>query len=529
MEDLIVRSTQPENVYTNGFGEYFFEKAAEIGDSIFQIDGNTEEIETYDRVKTRTTRLAIGLRQLGLKPKDVVFICCYSGNDNIIPVLATLYLGGCVSSGDPRLTAEDTRYLIEQVEPKVIFVEQNSVLTIEKALKGSKLRPSIVVMGYHESYSCMSTLEAPHPEEVDFEPIKQTESDLAFILFSSGTTSVQKGVHVTNRYALNGGNIWMEANNLIPGVIMHFTSFFWGTAIMLTSACIVTGTARIVGKDITGERYLYLVDKYKMTYSFCSNTFTYQLTNLDEEVLKKYDTSSLVSFSVGGAVMQAAQIQRLRDILPHTKVTMTYGSTECNVICSFDISDDKAYRTKLVSSGQPVPGVEIKVVDLESGKLLGPHQEGEIRVRSSFAMSGYHKMESSEVFDEDGFIKVGDYGYYDGDKYIFVLGRIKSMFKYQYFQILPEAIEGILLLHPDVEEAVVFGVPHRVDNNHPGAVVVLKPNSDVTLEDLKSYCNSRLSNLHKLRAGLVILEKLPKTATGKIQRRIVRDNFIKMK
>ncbi|KAF7279373.1 hypothetical protein GWI33_007316 [Rhynchophorus ferrugineus] len=529
MRDLIIRGGMVGCIpHRMGFGEYFFYKAGTIRNNIFQIDGNTDEVETYGQVKTRTTRLALGLQQLGLKPKDVVFVCCHSGLDNIIPVLATLYLGGCVSSGDPRQTADDSRYLIEQVEPKVIFVEENSVYMIEKALEGSNLRPRIIVMGNSEQYLTMRQLEAPRPEEADFKPVRQTDTDLAFIIFSSGTTSAQKGIYITNNYALNGGSIWIESN-LTPGVIMHFTSFYWITAIMLTSACMVTGTAKVVGKEISGERYLYLVDKYKMTYSFCSNTFTYKLTSLDQKTLKKYDTSSLLSFTIGGAVMQKDQIQKLRDILPHTKVTMAYGSTECNILTFFDLRDEKAYKTKLMSSGKPSPGVEIKVVDLESGKLLGPNQEGEIRVKSQFIMGGYHKLEDPGVFDEDGFVKMGDLGYYDEDNYIYVLGRLKEMFKYQFFQILPETIENVLLSHPDVEEVVVFGVPHQVDNNHPGAAVVLKQNADVTEEELIDYCNSRVANYRKLRAGLVILDKIPRTATGKVQRRIVRDNFIKMR
>ncbi|KAF7279372.1 hypothetical protein GWI33_007315 [Rhynchophorus ferrugineus] len=530
MKDLIIRGPDCVHVPLKlGFAEYFFHKATDIGNKIFQIDGNTEKVETYGQVKTRTTRLALGLKQLGFKPKDVSFLCCHNGSDNIIPVLATLYLGGRVSSGDPRQTADDSRYLMEQVEPQVIFVEERSVQMIEEALKGSELHPRIIVIGDSDKYLTMKKLEEPHHDEAEFTPVKQTEDDIAFILFSSGTTSAQKGIYISNRFALNCGSIWKEGGNAVPGVTMHFTSFYWIIAIAMTSFCMITESAKVVGKNISAERYLKLVSKYKITFTICSNTFTYQLTNLDEKIRKKYDTTSLISFAVGGASVQLSQLLKLRQILPHTKVTMGYGSSENGMISGFNLREENAINSKPLSSGTPVPGLELKVVDLESGKLLGPNQQGEIRVKSRYTMSGYHKLNADDVFDENGFMKIGDYGYYDEDKYVYVLGRLKEMFKYQFFQILPETIEQMLIKHPAVQEAVVFGVPHAEDNNHPGAVVTLKPNVQVTPGELIEYCHSKVADYRKLRAGLVIMDAIPKTVTGKVQRRLVRDIFIKMK
>ena len=142
-------------------------------------------------------------------------------------------------------------------------------------------------------------------------------------------------------------------------------------------------------------------------------------------------------------------------------------------------------------------------------------------------MSGYHNLSKPDIFDEDGFYKTGDLGYYDTDKYIYVTDRLSEMFKYKTFQVSPSLVEHTLLNHPAVAEAVVFGVFHPVDMNHPAACVVLKSGMEADKYEIIEFVNSKVSDSHKLRDGLMIVDSIPKTPSGKIQRRSVRDLFIK--
>lgn len=134
-------------------------------------------------------------------------------------------------------------------------------------------------------------------------------------------------------------------------------------------------------------------------------------------------------------------------------------------------------------------------------------------------MNGYYKMDSSSAYDSEGFIKSGDIAYYDEEDCLFVVDRIKEMFKYKGWHILPAVLEGILLTHPAVKEAAVIGIPHELDGDHPMGIVALKKGyKDVTAEDIELYVRQRVSDNQRLRAGVKIVEKIARTATSKIRR-----------
>ncbi|XP_030767260.1 4-coumarate--CoA ligase 1-like isoform X1 [Sitophilus oryzae] len=527
MKDFIIRG--PKSSYKpipKGYAEYFFDIAEEFKDNILQIDGTTDESETYGQVKARSIKVALAIKKLGLKPKDVVLLCCKNDLNNIIPVLGTLYLGGYVSSAHPKQSLDDVKYFLGLVQPKLLFVDQDSVGLVEKAMELCGMKATIVVVGNSDKYPTMRSMESRfYEEEKSFSPIKQKGNDIAFILFTSGTTSSPKGIYISNRSALEGGRLIIENGYTKPGVLMNFTSFYWVSTLLVTSKCFLTGSTRILGNSISAEKYLNLVEKYKITYTFMSNSFTYGISSLGPDIIKKYDTSSLYSVLVGGATVNPAQILKLREVLPYTKVAMGYGSTETSFISCFDFQSREAYESKLESSGKLLADVELKIVDVDTGKLLGPNQEGEIRLKTPYLMCGYHNLDKTDSFDEDGFLKMSDLGYYDIDHYIYVTDRIKEMFKYQGNQVSPSTIENSLLSHPSVEEAVVFGVPHRIDNNHPAALVVVKPGQRLEAKELIDFTDLRLADTHRLRGGVIIVNSIPKTPTGKAQRRSLKEMF----
>ena len=144
-------------------------------------------------------------------------------------------------------------------------------------------------------------------------------------------------------------------------------------------------------------------------------------------------------------------------------------------------------------------------------------------------MQGYYKLDSSEVFDKDGFLKTGDVGYYDEDGYLYVVERIKEMFKYQSWHIVPSAIEAVLLEHKGVKEAAVFGLPGGEDGEVPAACVVLKDGYSLSEEEIDSFLKERIADRERLRGGITFVKTLPKTPTGKVVRKKVRDSIINSK
>lgn len=172
-----------------------------------------------------------------------------------------------------------------------------------------------------------------------------------------------------------------------------------------------------------------------------------------------------------------------------------------------------------------MPGFDYKIVDVETGKRLGPGQPGELRVRSKYTMNGYYEMDSSSCFDEEGFLKTGDVVYYDDEFCFFIVNRIKEMLKYRGWHVVPQVIEKVLLSHPGVSCAVVFGIPHEKDGEHPTACVILKENFTVGEEALRAFVEERVDDRKRLRGGVKFVHNFPRTATGKVNRRLLKQMF----
>lgn len=137
-------------------------------------------------------------------------------------------------------------------------------------------------------------------------------------------------------------------------------------------------------------------------------------------------------------------------------------------------------------------------------------------------------MDSSSAYDSEGFIKSGDIAYYDEENCFYIVDRIKEMFKYKGWHILPAVLEGVLLNHPAIKEAVVIGIPHELDGDYPMGIVVLsKGYRDVTPEDIEHYMEENVSDTQKLRAGVKFVKEIVKTATGKVKRTVLKDMVLK--
>ncbi|XP_060522304.1 luciferin 4-monooxygenase-like [Cylas formicarius] len=517
----------PRGPKDRSLGQAFFENARKNGDKIFQIDADTGKYETFEQVKNRSVPVALALIRLGVGAEDVILLCCKNNADNIVPALAAWFIGASVASVDPKQQPYDVRRSLNIVEPKVLFVVEDAVPLIEESLKDFEIVPVVIVIGRSEKYKTMENMLGNNGDEIgSFEPVKIKKDQTAVIIFSSGTTSTPKGICMSHFSLLYGMHGLSEHFGYNLDVCAHLSSLFWISGAMVSGWCIAKAKTKVVGSGITGEKFLELADKYKMTYAFTSGEFTYSVTNLAENVIAKYDTSSFQVLHLGGATMDPKQVAKVRSVLKHTKVTLAYGSSEAHYVTAFDLNCQKAYEEKLVSSGTPVPDVQLKFVDVETRTLVGPNQQGELLIKSPYLSTGYHKLDKPDSFDEEGFLKQGDLGYYDEDGYVYVTDRISETFKYQLFHVSPALIEEVFQQHPSVHEAVVFGVPHHGDRFHPAACVVPKKGSDIDVDELIEFVNARVSDSHRIRAGVKVVGSLSRTLTGKIQRRSAKEQFL---
>jgi acyl-CoA synthetase (AMP-forming)/AMP-acid ligase II len=199
-----------------------------------------------------------------------------------------------------------------------------------------------------------------------------------------------------------------------------------------------------------------------------------------------------------------------------------YGTSEVPVIAANPVADPDRWR--LDSAGLPVGGVTLRVVDLESGEVLSSGGVGEVQVRSASAMAGYLPDEATAGAFEDGWYRTGDVGWLEPEGWVHLTDRCKEMIKVNGFQVAPAEIEAVLHGHPAVVDCAVFGVPDARAGEVPVAAVQLQAGSIITADELEALVADTLATYKRVH-GVVLVEAVPRTPSGKVLRRTLRDEW----
>lgn len=206
-------------------------------------------------------------------------------------------------------------------------------------------------------------------------------------------------------------------------------------------------------------------------------------------------------------------------------IRQSYGMTETalGVIAAIKV-------VKPGSVGQVFKGMYAKVVDTH-GKSLGPHQSGELWFKGNRVMKGYinNPEATREAIDQDGWLHTGDIAYYDNDKNFFIVDRLKELIKYKGFQVPPAEIEGLLLSHSKIADCCVIGIPDEETGELPLAFVVKQPSVELTEKEVQEFVAANTSKPKWLRGGVKFIEGIPKSPSGKILRRMLRELNVSLK
>ena len=199
-----------------------------------------------------------------------------------------------------------------------------------------------------------------------------------------------------------------------------------------------------------------------------------------------------------------------------------YGLTEASPVVACAA---KHVPSKPMSIGQPLPGTDIRFVDVETGKVAGIGERGELQVKGPQVMLGYYGNEAAtdDVFT-DGWLRTGDVGYVDEDGYIFLVDRIKDLIICSGFNVYPRTIEEAVVSHPDVDEVNVIGVPDQYRGESPVAFVKLREGATISESDVKQFLVGKLNKLEMPRE-IIFKEQLPKTLIGKLSKKELREEY----
>lgn len=494
--------------------DFIFNRAAERRDKPALIDGASGRTLTYGQLVDSIERAAAGLATRGFKKGDVLAIYAPNCPEYAIAFYAVARLGGINTTVNPLYTVEELTFQLNDSNAKYLLTTPHFIDKALEAARNSRVE-EIFVLGEATGATPLAELlqsnnEAP---EVKINP----REDLVALPYSSGTTGMAKGVMLTH-YNIVANLRQAEGSEPLPedDVLVAVLPFFhiYGMVIILSQG-LYRGATLVTMPRFELEEFLRILQDYSVTRAYVVPPIV--LAFAKHPVVDRYDLSKLRVIVCGAAPLGKDVAQACADRLGRV-VRQGYGMTEASPLTHFTpMNMEKITRG---SSGQCVPSTECKVVDVQTGEELGPDQEGELWIRGPQVMRGYlnRPEDTAATIDSEGWLHTGDVGYADEDGFFYIVDRVKELIKYKGLQVAPAELEAVLLTHPAVADAAVIPSLDEEAGEIPKAFVVLK--SDATAEEIMAHVAAHVAPHKKVRR-LEFVDQIPKTASGKILRRML--------
>ena len=485
---------------------------------------------TFSQVQERVNRLANALADLGIASGDRVATMQVNTHQNIELYFATALLDAIYVPLNFRAKAEELAQMLEIAGPKVLFIGERYLPLIEDL---DWLSPEQVVTmdcpPGPAQHSYEELLQAP-PDEMHFP--EGDDDDTTVIMFTSGTTSIPKGVQLTHdsfaSYLLatvEPADPEVEETNLLTVPLYHIAG------LQGALAAIYGGRTLAIMRQFDPEEWLSLVQESQVNRAMLVPTMLKRL--MDFPAFHDYDLSSLRVVTYGAAPMPVPVIRQAIGEFPGVRFINAFGQTEtASTITMLPPEDHVLEGTpdeveiklrRLSSIGKPLDDVEVIIVD-EDGQPVAQGEVGEIVARGARMMKGYWQQQDATVDTiRDGWIYTGDLAYQDEDDYIYLSGRARDFIKRGGEMISPEEVEQVLMSHPQVEEAAIIGVPDLEWGEEVRALVVRR-SGDVGETELIDHCSRHLASFKRPRS-VVFVDELPRNVMGKVLKRDLREEY----
>ncbi|XP_055373680.1 uncharacterized protein LOC129607016 [Condylostylus longicornis] len=515
-----------ESITSNAksFGEFFLQKFKEAEDKVILIDGVTDEEFTARQLRENIIKMAYCLENLGIGEGDVVSICSENRVEFIITLFATFCLNATIAPLNVTYSERELDHAINLSKPKVIFSSNFAFDKIVKIFQKNKFVKNIVAYDKNSKYRNISSFwELLNDSQFSFKaeyypkPADLNESVL-LILCSSGTTGMPKGVQLSQKNILytfdqKSSDSILEMLTLLS-VIPWFHSYGCVSLILIT----VFAMRLVFLPRFEEKAFLRAIEKHSVQLAFMVPPLMVFLAK--HPMIDNYDLSSLVGLMSGAAPLSKDVEDAVKERIGISIIRQGYGLSESTL--SLLAQNDS--HCKPGSVGALVTGHWAKVIDTETGEILGSNKRGELCFKGPCIMKGYiGDADSTQTIIKDGWLHTGDIGYYDENLEFFIVDRIKELIKYKAFQVPPAEIEALLLSNPKIKDAAVVGLPDDECGELPFAFVVKQPGVILTENEVIDFVKSRTSAAKRLRGGVQFIDEIPKNPSGKILRRYLRD------
>ena len=483
---------------------------------------------TWAQLLSRSAQVAQGLKRAGVKAQDRVAFLDKNGIEHFEVFYGCALLNAVSVDVNWRLAAPEVSFIVNDSQAEVLIVGQEFVPVLDAIVGELDRVKTIIVIGGHSNHDdyeqWVNAQSATDPKS----PTKST--DVAFQLYSSGTTGRPKGVMLTNDnfFALlpAAQKIWHMSEktiNLVAMPLFHIGGGGWATA---AQYC---GARSIIMRDVNPAEIVTWIEKYRITHAFMVPVllqFALAMPNIGTTDFSSLELIAYGASPISESVLEGA-IKAFK--CPFMQV---YGLTETTGVVTVLGPEDhdlsSANKGRLRSCGKPFTGIELRIVNSDTAKDVPLGEVGEIWIRSRQVMKGYWNMpeETAKSIVKGQWFRSGDAGYFDKDGYVYIFDRVKDMIVSGGENVYPAEVENALMAHPAIADVAVIGVPDEKWGEVPMALVVRKPDTQVTENEILAFARERLAGF-KTPKSVGWVDALPRNPSGKILKKDLREPYWK--
>jgi long-chain acyl-CoA synthetase len=465
----------------------------------------------YAELQRQVDATAHGLVALGVGRGDRVLLFLPNIPEFAVTFLAIEKVGAIAVSANVMLTSEELQYLIQDSGARVLFTA--SALSQSWGRLPDRL-PVVVCEG--EEFGVPSLRQIAAPDAGPFRSWQMRAEDPAAILYTSGTTGKQKGATLSHANLVSNSFAGVHTQGITPDdrllLFLPLFHVFGQNAIMNTA--FAAAATIVLQRRYDPAETLNVIERERVTMFYAVPTIYIGLLNagVSPERLRS------VRYYFSAAATMPVEIAERWKTTYGRPIVEGYGLTETSPFASFN----HIWQHRPGSVGTPVENVEIKIVDPEDQEV-GTAVWGEICIKGPNVMLGYwNRPDDTAQAIRDGWFHSGDIGYMDEDGYVFIVDRVKDMINAAGFKIWPREVEEVLFQHPAIKECAVVGLVDAEKGEIPAAYLVLREDASLSLEEFDGYCRQHLA-AYKVPRRVEVVQALPKNATGKILKRVLRD------
>jgi fatty-acyl-CoA synthase len=506
---------------------------------------------TYKEFNERVDHFAKGLLAIGVKPGSKIGIWAKNVPDWITFMFAAAKTGAILVTINTSYKKTELEYILKKADIQTLCIVNGhrdsdyvqivydlipDLLSCKRGeLKSEKFPElkNIIYIGQEKHRGMYSTSEllilGAHLDNKELNEIKENIScyDDVNMQFTSGTTGFPKGVVLTHHNIVNNGLATGKLMNFVPDdkLLTCVPMFHCFGCVLALCAVITHGSTLVMVEEFDPLKVLASIDKEKCTILYGVPTMF--IAELNHPMFDMFDTTSLRTGIMAGSVCPIETMNQVMEKM-HCNLISVYGLTESSPgMTASRITDDVAVRAQTV--GRAYPGIEVKVLDPETGKECPDGTPGEMCCRGWNVMKGYYNdpVATAEVIDSNGFLHSGDIGIRDEKGNFHITGRIKDMIIRGGENIYPREIENFLYNMSQIKSIEVVGVPSPKYGEQVCAFIILKDGNSLTEEDVKLYCRGKIAN-YKIPKYVLFVDNYPMTASGKIQKYKLREMASKM-